>query len=347
MALQIVYVLTSGEDDLYFEQFYVSALSARKHNMAAKIILLTDKDTEAALQNGYRREAAAVADSVAAVDLHNVADRMMRSRWLKTSMRSLIDGDFLFIDCDTVVCGALDGVAEGEGDLRAVPDGHTKSSADKRFFHSITQKASFVGFHAGYEDMYFNSGGMFARDTPKCREFFALWHALWQETCKRGIKTDQPSFNEANYRMNGFIKEMSGIYNCQNVTGIRYLPTAKVLHYFSSGINANDTKRPFYALADWALLKEIKECGGVTGKVQKIIDNPLSPDLFADGEFVAADSDVFAFMTSGIIDCFRVLRHRLPALYRALDDMLLRKRDKVQLRRLKAAELKTAKQKAK
>lgn len=48
--MKIVYVLVSGKEDLYFEQFYISLLSARKHNPSDKIILLTDTTTKSLIQ---------------------------------------------------------------------------------------------------------------------------------------------------------------------------------------------------------------------------------------------------------------------------------------------------------
>lgn len=249
-------------------------------------------------------------------------------------MRNLIDGDFLYIDCDTVICAPLKDIEKCSGELLLVPDGHENNDVNRRGYFSLKTRADFITYHTGYNHLYFNGGVMYSRDTKKCHEFFNLWHKGWQETCKKGIAQDQLSLNEANYKMGGFISELDGVYNCQNTTGLKWLPKAKVIHYFSSTLSEK-SDRPFYILGNWPLLKEIKDSGKVTDTVQNIIDNPKNPECFCGGKYVLYGSDTFDIITNGAIDFLRVLKNKLPFLYNALNKMMLKRRSKQILKKLK------------
>lgn len=331
--MRIVYVLTSGKDDLYFEQFWISAISARKHNPTAEIILLTDKDTEAVFSEGYRKQALQYVTKVVSVDLSDLNNAVLRSRYLKTKMRDIIEGDFLYIDCDTVVSDSLEGAADCKGDVSIVLDRHKKCEKSSRHYHGIMQRSKLMGYHLPINDEYYNSGAIFARDTPLAHEFFDLWHTLWQQTRRLIRARDQVALNEANYRMGGIITELDGAYNFQINSGMKYLITARVIHYFADGLYER-RKRPLYVLSDWEMLSRIKENERITDEVQKVIDEPKSPRWFCDGEFAAIGTDTYDIITGGMIDYLRSMQRHFPRLYRMANEHILKKQDKASLRQL-------------
>lgn len=322
--MTIVYVLICGKDDLYFEQFWVSLVSCRKWNPTAKIILLTSADTMSVLCDAYHQQAMTLLSDIIPLDLSQYSNGLLKSRHIKTSMRALLKGDFLYIDCDTIICGDLSGVQSFAGDVLCVPDFHHPCRIDRRAFSGLCVRADIMGYHTDGDGNHYNSGVMLVRDTPAAHDFFKLWHTLWQETCSRSLFQDQLSLNEANYRMHT-IKEMSGIYNCQNVAGIPYLAHSRVIHYFFSQIKEGGGK-DFYILGQWSFLKAIKDAGKITPEVQKIIDDPKAPENFFDGKYILADTSIYKTITGGFLDIVWMLQRWSPALFNFLDKIMLKKR---------------------
>ena len=97
-----VFVLTSSPKDFYCEQTLVAVASLRVHNPGAFVTLLTDDRTLATL-TGNRAALKDAVDEIKALTLDEKLTPMLRSRFLKTSIRNVIDGDFLFLDSDIAV----------------------------------------------------------------------------------------------------------------------------------------------------------------------------------------------------------------------------------------------------
>ena len=107
MKTKLVYVLTCAPEATYIEQALISIWSARYHNPDAHIVLLVDDKTTQLLV-GKRAELLEYITEKVVIPFEDTnATMMYRSRWIKTSVRQLIEGDFLFIDCDTIVAQSL------------------------------------------------------------------------------------------------------------------------------------------------------------------------------------------------------------------------------------------------
>ena len=108
MKTKLVYVLTCAPEATYIEQALISIWSARYHNPDAHIVLLVDDKTDQLLV-GKRAEVLEYITEKVVVPFEDVnATMMYRSRWIKTQVRDLVQGDLLFIDCDTIVNHSLD-----------------------------------------------------------------------------------------------------------------------------------------------------------------------------------------------------------------------------------------------
>lgn len=318
--MKAVYVLVSVEKDTYYEQFLISASSLRLRQPECKITVLTDDLTQKTFF-GAREAIFQLADEIVCKDFPANVSGKQRSRWLKTSMRNILDGDFLFIDCDTIICEALGEITKYEADLYAVMDGHAKLT-DNYFSGDILRRAKVMGYHAGFLDVHYNSGIMWIRDTQKNREFFELWHRLWKETCAEGYEIDQLSFNEANWRSGGHIQELDGVWNCQLELGVKYLAAAKIIHYnsFNGGVSAKGEFAFVYKLADSNVLKELKQNEEkIDLQIQKIIENPKAPEAFPSAKFVMVDSDDYKILQGAVISILRVMIRKTPRLYRLID----------------------------
>lgn len=230
MNTKLVYVLTCAPEKTYIEQALMAVYSARHWNPDAHIVLITDNLTDALL-TGSRGE---ILDYVSEKIVHQFPDTdsmMYRSRWLKTSVRSLIDGDFLFIDCDTLCQKSLNEVDELKCPIGAVYESHLPVSL---FCDSLSRKAkaatSRIGVDLEEEKYYFSSGVLFVRDTKESRKLYELWHQFWIEGESIGLHIDQPSLAKANREVGHVIKKMPDTYNCILFTRNAFTRDAHILH---------------------------------------------------------------------------------------------------------------------
>lgn len=284
MSLKFVYALISGNGDCYTEQTLVSIYTLRRHNPEAHIALVTDNDTIASL-TGNRAQIKEYADEIIAVNLPTELSPVQRSRYIKTSLRQNVDGDFLYIDNDTIVIAPLDDLEKSDCEMAAVLDLHSTDNNSRKLkeYMEITHNDSLTKVMDGEGDIrYFNGGVLFVRDTEATHRLYADWHRIWnEERVKYGVDIDQPSFAQANIANDCLIKEMDGRYNCQISTpnAKRHLVSARIIHYFHSSQNEQ-----FYI---YEVLKRIK-MEGLTAELQKIID---SPDFFLSGWSMLDDTE--------------------------------------------------------
>lgn len=97
MKTKIVYVLVSNDTDYYLEQAYVSMFSLKKYNPKAQIYVVADKDTVDGINaNSIRQKLSAYVDSFIPINFDKNVGLKERSRFLKTTLRKHIDGDFCF-----------------------------------------------------------------------------------------------------------------------------------------------------------------------------------------------------------------------------------------------------------
>ncbi len=229
-----LFVLTSSPKDFFCEQTLVAIASLRVHNPGAFVTLLTDDKTAETLV-GPRAVLKDAVDELKVLTLDEKFTPMLRSRYLKTVMRNVVDGDFMYMDSDIAIVGDLSIPEEWKGGIYAVLDFHTNlSKAINR--KKILNNAKMMGFSPILNDEIFNGGVMFAADTPEARKFFETWHELWLYCVSKNFPYDMASLAETNFKFNYITKKMPGGWNCQLAYGNRFLPTAKVLHFFGSRI---------------------------------------------------------------------------------------------------------------
>ncbi len=233
---KILYTLVCSDKDLYCEQCILSMMSAKKNSPNAKISLLIDDVTKSCIeQSETKKQIFNLIDELVIVPRPQGFSGMETSRFLKTSMRNHVKGDFLFIDCDTIICDSLNDIVNTPFDFGAVLDQHMPFSKNTHFAiaeQHVTRIAKTKEV-AQYEN-YFNSGVLWVRETAENLKLFEDWHNTWLESRKQKIKTDQPSLAFANYKNKFIIKELSGIWNSQVWFAANYLPKAKIIHYLAS-----------------------------------------------------------------------------------------------------------------
>lgn len=276
MKTKIVYIVTSTPEDIYLEQTFLSICSLREVMPSAVVELVVDNKTDKTLV-GKRKEILKYIDNKIVVDVPSVYNKVETSRYIKTSLRKYISGDFLFIDSDTIITDSLDDIDLFEGAIGVALNLHIPLKLhDARNIQILLKRMSDIGYEGDDSIPYYNSGVMFVRECEKSREFYDLWHKKWKEAVKIShTHKDQVPLAVANYELGLPIKELSGNWNCQILAnGLPFLHTSKIIHYFAS-FSDNKTDRP-YLFSDNHLCSEIKECGQLTEEALALIKNAKS-----------------------------------------------------------------------
>ena len=273
MKTQILYVLVSDSDDFYAEQLYISLVSLRKNSPGAAATVLTDQTTHEALS--YRgkmgKRLLEIADNwvVASLD-PTTTKKEYRSRLLKTGMRQYIEGDFLFIDTDTIIAKPLDGIDDVPYELALCPDHHCRLQ-DNPEKDSIKARCLKIGEDLSRSDFYFNSGVILARDTAAVRSFFTQWQHNYIQGRENGIKTDQQSLAKTLGSQTINVGQLDGEWNCQLPYGARYMGRAIVFHYFAG--NAALSGERLYLLTGTDVLARTRTGEELPADVAAVIED--------------------------------------------------------------------------
>lgn len=251
MKTKIVYALSSDDNDMYLEQVLLSSYSLKLHNPHCHAVLVVDDKTEKSLVD-KRMQIMNNIDERVVVETPQDLSKKECSRYLKTTLREHIQGDYLFIDGDTIVCRSLEIIDQGQHEVAAVLDCHNQIYEGKIWEFAIMGHAVITE----QDKRYYNSGVMYVKDTPKAHELYKAWHQTWNNyRIEKNICVDQPALAKANSEMGYVIKELDGTWNCQILgNGLRFLHEAYIIHYFNARIGI-----PSYYFADAKVFRQIKE----------------------------------------------------------------------------------------
>ncbi|WP_295799608.1 glycosyltransferase [uncultured Treponema sp.] len=299
----------------------MSVFSLRHHTPDAQIFILTDNKTSSSFSSSNKRLGLINQGvNIITVNFDDSVSNTQRSRILKTTIPEHISGDFLFIDCDTIICDDLSSVENNLQDskISAVLDGHVPLSEHKHKDYFIKREKK-LGFSASEKTgKHYNSGVMLFKDCPESREFFKKWNELWTWCfTEKHDHHDQPAFNEASLECGAIIKELDGIWNCQlSQGGLAYLENAKIIHYFSSEGGKNYI--PYYKLAEKNIQQKVKETGDIPSDVSKMI---LNPKFQFNKVHLINDQRIVSIMQSPLIFTIADIKSKLPWLFNVLESI--------------------------
>ena len=288
MPLKYVYVLVSSGRDYYTEQALMSMHSLRMHNPHCHIVLALDPLT----MDSIDERDSPIRDYVselAVIETPEGFTPLQRSRFVKTSVRQHVSGDFLYLDCDTVITGSLKGLEDISCDVAAAAYRHIRNRPDGSIPRILRDYHSLVGVDAESLDYSFfcNGGVILCKDNETGHRLYELWHYLWQEgSVKYGYHSDQSSLWRANAELGGVISELDGSYNCQMIypqSSLEYSGGCIIFHYHAAAYNLNRAipfKSPVF-------LEKIRR-NGITAEAEdamrNVMDNYLGNLLVLGGE---------------------------------------------------------------
>jgi len=311
--MQYLYILTSTSKDNYYEQFLLSATSLKLLMPNANVILLCDSKTKSTLTEKRSEYLKYVSQTITA-DVPEGLSQIEVSRWIKTSMRKFITGDFLFIDCDTIITNDLSAI-ENLGikfgaclDKHSLIDSHGKGK-------SIIENDKKLNFSSYTSNRHINSGIIFCSDCPQTHKLFSRWHELWLYSKSKNILRDQPSFNMAILENSEIFSELDGVWNCQiSYNGLPYLSNSKIIHYFATDIFFNES--PFL-LAGENIYKHIKETGVISDDAINLIKNARSS--FNTKSRIITGNDMLDVINSNLFQFIYFLRKNIPSVFNVLN----------------------------
>lgn len=270
MTIKIVYTIVGGEDNFYVEQAYMSIHSLRIHNKECRVEIVVDSGTYNFVKV-QKYNLIELTDEIHVIDVPVDYSKKQISRYLKTSLRSIITGDFLFIDTDTIIASSLDDIVTYKCDVAAVASAHENlyvSETDEW----IIGNAKKVGWDDIVGLPHFNSGVFLVKDTEKSRALYQRWHELWNECRLKGSDIDQLPLTKANRDCGYLIKELPGEWNAQILrpAGLHLMPTAKIVHYFASN------ECPFFILGQQETFLRIRREGNIPDDLLGYVYNPCT-----------------------------------------------------------------------
>lgn len=308
-----VFVLTSTDADLYYEQALMAAYSFRLYMPNENLTIIIDDKTFDSL-SGKRAALKKYATKIISVPFDKGITNIERSRLIKTSIPNYIDDDFLYMDCDMIVCGDLKDIQKEACELGGVLDCH--SHLDEHIHKdAFLKRDKKLGFH-GTESLNgnFNGGLVWARKGEAQKELFKNWNELWKYSAyEKHDFHDQPCLNEANWKIGMKMKELSGIWNCQPSSGgLELLGDAKIIHYFSSEFGGKNYA-PYYKLANRNLQMRIKEAGDIPDDIKVMIENPR---FQFNKVYLIKDQRIVNIMQSPLIFTFAEMKMKVPPLFK-------------------------------
>lgn len=270
MIYQIIYVLVANKSNLYLEEMWVSLWSLRQYHPEANVKVLVDKDTLAYLDN-YNKLKELISEIIV-VDTPDNYSAKQRSRQIKTTIREVIKGDFLFIDTDTVICKSLVPLEQlnlSSSSIWAVPDGHLPLK--KCLYPPTSEVKRIYGEDCSDSEFWFNSGVMYIRDTPLAHDFYRRWNENWKFSCfEKKNSQDQPALLKTDKEFGYVISELPGIYNAQVAMSLKYFADAAILHWWHMDFIENQDYSPYFSLD---IYRKLREQGFISNDIIDIIIN--------------------------------------------------------------------------
>ena len=278
--MKYLYILVGSKNEFYCEQTLVSMASLKNVQPDAFITLLIDKETD----ENFGIEIARInkyIDEYVVIPVEDGVPPIARSRFIKTSMRRYVQGDFLYVDADTVWSTPVD-ATDFTHDIMGVLDGHCLLT-EHPLKKEIEEDFKRVNCNPNVEQ-YVNGGVLFSKDSNVSKNFFNLWHKKWLETSKTGYFIDMPSLNCAFKEMYGNnVPLLPGVYNCQISRSWKYFAKAKLIHFFTGWMNGcGEMPYVFQRKKFWELVRK----NGLNASIKEILENPLeafvSPMMVCD-----------------------------------------------------------------
>lgn len=281
--MKILYILVCSSSDYYYEQALLSIMSAKYKMPNMSISLLTDNDTKKYLEGSHNKILELI-NEFRVVEFEKSVSPMIRSRSLKTMMREYVDGDFLYVDVDTLWVNSIE-ESDFCADVMGVLDAHVEL-LNHPCYDYIKKEHFKLGFDLKGQ-AYLNGGVLYLKDSCFAHEFMKAWNKYWKYSCEKGTPTDQKSLNYVVSKNNSSVGLLPNCYNVQISYTIRHLLDAKLIHYFGSASNEAESKLLF-ELQKRSFWKKLRESDAGFDLMKDVVK---FPEKYFSASRVVLDSE--------------------------------------------------------
>lgn len=296
MKTKVVYVAVSSHNDFFLEELWASLYSLRQFTPpACEVVVLSDAETAERIK--CRPALYEMINELNVIQVPSKYSNELRSRVIKTNIRNLVDGDFLFIDTDTIICDSLESIDNlNVTNLAMVPEFH--DSFKKHLCYEFVYHDVIRIFCTDCSDSqyWFNSGCMFVRDNETTRKFFADWKKNWTYSAfEKNENSDQRALLKTDHDYGYIIETLPGVYNCQVAVSIQYFFDAKIVHFWH--MRANFTSDMNYSpFTNKEIYKQIHQDNCISQSVADTIIHCKSS--FRSPSMIVGDAEMRFVMSS-------------------------------------------------
>lgn len=224
---QYAYVVCANATNYFAEIAAVSMASLRLVCPGARISALIDKETsmfEVPALYAIRT----LADEISVVDCPG-DNSFARSRYLKSHIRVLLSGRFLYLDGDTLVMKPPDGIWTTDCDVAAAVDLGSDGKPNQP--PVIDPRLGWWIKHGG---PYLNAGVVYFETTRAARKLGERYGQLWLEYVRvTGRTNDQLAFNQALETSGSRIAVLPSCYNAQISMDVMKARGANIIHFYT------------------------------------------------------------------------------------------------------------------
>lgn len=233
-----VFAVTSQGNDIYTAMTRIVVASLRLTNPRISLVVACDPDTDCAIRH-IRDPLIDEVDEWITVDTPP-GDAHFRNRFVKTSLRAVIDGPFLFLDSDVLVRGDLSELFALDTDIAGARN-HSRMPLAEQVWDQDVAAIEAMGWQTDNK-VYVNGGVLFLNNTPSTYRFSSDWHQRWLESSdKLARHRDQPALNTALQHTQPRLMVLPDRFNAQFRVTPSVAHNAVIWHYYSSSENVAHT----------------------------------------------------------------------------------------------------------
>lgn len=312
MKTQIVYVVVSSDEDMFLEELWASVFSLRLFHPEATVKVLADAPT---VQRIHARPALdRMITDVMSVPVPEEMSAFARSRVIKTTIRNVIDGAYLYIDTDTIITHSLEEIDAVGYDIAAVPDAHQPFRLDYYRASKIARLKDSFNLDISDAEYFFNGGVLYVADNELTRRFYQRWYENWRSYLIDYVRrADQPPLVKTDKEFGYVIRPLADVFNCQLSLSVRFLHDAYIVHFIHMDFISDHSYSPFMS---GAIYREIKAANAITPHVEELIRHCKSS--FETPSIVVGKSQI-GLLFSATGQALSIIRERNKTLTSILD----------------------------
>jgi hypothetical protein len=236
--LHVCFTLAMDDDPVFADLVAISASCVKRLYPACRITVLTDDDSRKNLGRAQRR-LSEVASKIRSVGKFEGSPRL-RSRFVKTQARSVIEGDFLYLDADTAPVAEFGALLACETAFSAAID---RNLVDPHggFPAWVVPDYERLGWRHPTR-LYLNTGVVFWKDCNEAYALGQLWHKNWlRYSATVDNPADQPAFNHSLETLGTATKIMDDVFNARVGVSPEFARGARIYHFLSGNERARGT----------------------------------------------------------------------------------------------------------